>query len=189
MNLVQRLASLATGRLIWMLVGLNLINLGFFQYYYSRINHLGGKSLIYPDTTFGYTPQELYGIFDAMTSNGRPLYAFMEGTVDMVFPIVYGALFFFLLIYTLTRKARLKSILSYLICLPLLAIGFDYVENINLIQLANSFPEMSEGKINFTSWMTKGKWMFLIGTLIAIITLLFIPSKQKPRRSSRGVGG
>ena len=127
------------------------------------------------DTSFSYTPTRLYEIISGYTYEVRMLYIYQRFTFDFIWPLVYGA-FIILTSWYLIEKTNLKY--KKLRLLPIIAVGFDLLENILVSLLMYSYPYQSYFLAIIASSFTTLKWLTLSLSFI-IIMILFINNLSK----------
>jgi len=82
---------------------------------------------------------------------GRKTYLSNQIPVDMVYPLLFGISYCLVLAYFLNKLNKLKTPLAYLCLLPFLAGAMDYAENIEIIALLNSYPDINKSSVTITS--------------------------------------
>ncbi len=107
-----------------------------------------------------------------MQQAGRDKLRLFSGVIDMVYPLVYGALLFLLLRKLTSSLSAQTSWLKYVCSLPIIAAVFDYIENINILIMLGTFPNISSIQAMFDSAATSLKWAFLMLALLAFFAML-----------------
>ena len=135
------------------------------------------------DLQFGFTRTHAFEILNNLGDKGRSLYQTLEWTMDVAYPLAYGC-FFTLLTLFLFKKLNIRPSLRPLGLLTLVGVCFDFLENMGILNLINSFPNLSDSAVNFASianilkWITAGAGMLLaIGTLILWVFKRFSGTK------------
>ena len=123
---------------------------------------------IYPnmlDLLFGFNALDVQKTFEALGETGRTQYIYSSLILDTAFPIIYGLLFFTLLL-------KLKEERAFILSLPLMAVIFDLCENISISLMMSSdlFYEISESQIFISSALNQCKWVLCI--LVIVILLI-----------------
>jgi hypothetical protein len=119
----------------------------------------------YLDTKLFYSEETVYQYISSYGEEGINMYHQVQ-ILDMIYPLIYGiflASFFY-------RKKLLK-----LYFIPLLAIVFDYSENISIYFLLENFPKQLPNLVVASSLATSLKWLS-ITTSISI--LLYFDCKK-----------
>ncbi len=160
---------------------LGLLFLFFMSYlfpsYQSELNDIAGKKVQVLDTRFSYTKNEVLQLFKDFKIDGREKVKFVSGVVDMIYPIIYG-IFLFLLMTKLTSRFSNKK-LKIIIFLPLIGMLFDYVENFSILNMLNSYPNISKTQVFVSSSATSFKWLFLYTSILLILVLTVIKVLKK----------
>jgi len=120
------------------------------------------------DTSFFYSADDLYRIAGAYGENGRRLYVRSRFTFDAIWPFVY-AVFLTTAISWIYRRAfvpRSRWRLANLA--PLLAAGFDYLENVSTSIVMLRYPARTPVVDRLAPFFTLSKWT-LIGASFALL--------------------
>lgn len=156
-----------------MIIVLAVVFLFFMLYlfptYQAEINDIAGYEIQLLDGRFSYTKTVVTKAFEAMGGEGRKMYQFIVGFIDMIYPVVYGCLFFLLLV-KLTKR-NLSSRLKLIYFIPLMAVLFDYIENIGILKMLNNYPSIPESQVNINSLATSMKWIFVLLSLLPVFVL------------------
>jgi hypothetical protein len=123
---------------------------------------------------FAHQSIEAYG------EAGRAVYRTIELTADVIYPIIYGLAFAFLIAYFWSRIApRLRW-------LPLLAVAtvlFDYAENAMIVTMLNSYPEQSDLVAQMSAIFSLCKWVLVFAimglALVGFVIWLVRPKAQQ----------
>ena len=111
-----------------------------------------------------YTPVEARDFLKNIGERGRKIYAATELTLDLLFPIVYGALFSILLIHVYPRESG-----KNLLLVPVLAVLADIGENFTAAYLALQFDGQVSSVARLAAVFTLVKSVLLAITLILIL--------------------
>ncbi len=128
----------------------------------------GGNTVI--DLHFSYTPDQAYQLLDSYGPDGRKYYFFAEATADTVYVLIYTLFFLGLLVWLYKNKIHREERLKILLALPVIALCFDFLENICVLTLLTRFPERLDQLAYLSAIFTGGKWLFALLTLTAIVT-------------------
>jgi membrane-anchored glycerophosphoryl diester phosphodiesterase (GDPDase) len=91
-----------------------------------------------------------------------------------------------LLGYILNKLGKFESRLFYLCYIPMLSGLFDYLENIGIILMLRSYPEISQGLIQTTSIFSVCKSFMTTIFFVTLIILLLILAVVKRKRQHKG---
>ncbi len=105
----------------------------------------------------GYSVEYAKFLLDSLGPEGRSLYLSHQIPIDMVYPFLFAICFSFLLSYQLRRAFKQSSWIQWMSLVPLAAGFFDYLENIGIIVMLKSYPDVSDGWIQMTCAFTVTK--------------------------------
>lgn len=134
-----------------------------------------------PDSIFRYDEKYLHKFFRVIKDDGCQFYAFTELTLDMLFPCVYGSMFFILLWKLLDSFSYRKLLLL----LPMLSVIADVLENLALSYLALNPDVLSttfSAIATFAAICTATKWSCILLSASAIVILAIC--KLRSRRTA-----
>lgn len=116
------------------------------------------------DSRRWYTPVEARDFLKNIGERGRKIYAATELTLDLLFPIVYGALFSILLIHVYARETG-----KNLLLVPVLTALADIGENLTAAYLTLQFDGQVSSLARVAAVFTLVKSVLLAITLILIL--------------------
>ena len=122
----------------------------------------------------GYNQEYVNELFRTLGENGRETYLTNQIPVDMIYPLLFGLTYSLLLGYLLKKLNKLKSPFIYLCLLPIIAGIADYLENIGIITMLNSYPDLTETIVNATNSSSVIKSTSTSIFFIALIVILII---------------
>jgi hypothetical protein len=102
-----------------------------------KIDEMGLTESI--DTNFSFDPSSIYPIVEGYGVEGRAFYIRRRWTFDLVFPLVYGSPFWLTLNKFLPMIPFLEKFKAFA-NLALIAVAFDYLENIVFTILIVLYP-------------------------------------------------
>lgn len=158
---------------ILILLALFLFTNGYvFPTVASRIAEYAGVPSFRPlDLTPAFAPDQAYSSIASLGDGGRRLYAMVELTIDVVYPIVYAFLFFLLARAMLERSQPAPRWLARATLLPFLPAALDLIENAFILALMIEFPDRNDGLALVASVVTTTKLISLIATLLLLVFL------------------
>jgi len=131
----------------------------------------------------GYNKNYVNELFRALGENGREIYLTNQIPVDMIYPLLFGLTYTLLLAYFLKKLNKLKSPYTYLCLLPIFAGIADYLENIGIITMLKSYPDLTEISVNATNTFSVIKSISTSIFFIALIVILIILGIKFVRRN------
>ncbi|WP_196885436.1 hypothetical protein [Aureivirga sp. CE67] len=166
---MKKLQQIANWKIILPLfIFFGIFNFYLFPKYQQIIDEQAHEPIVILDALFDYGKSDVDNLLEAMGEEGRKTYLFMSGIIDSVYPLIYGFLFFFIIL-NLTKKMENKAYL--LAVLPIIAVFFDYIENKYIIKLINKYPNYTSHDVEITSMLTQGKWIFVFLSVVTILIL------------------
>ena len=120
----------------------------------------------------GYDLNYVSELFSSLGENGRQTYLTNQIPVDMIYPLLFGLSYCLLLGYFLKKLNKLNTPFLYLCLLPIIAGISDYLENIGIITMLSSYPELTETSVGITSSFSIIKSTTTSAFFFALIILL-----------------
>jgi hypothetical protein len=152
----------------------------------ARIQQLS-SGLGVPDLLHGFTAADLYARLEAFGEEGRSIYLRAE-LVDLVYPLVYGFFFAFLLALPARRLLRADSPWRLLCLAPLAATLLDYCENACFFTVLLRWPARLDAVASLASVFNVGKWscfaVALPFTVVGLVTLAITALREKRNATS-----
>lgn len=127
----------------------------------------------------GYTPERAYQVLGALGEQGRAFDLKYIVPLDFPFPLAYG-LFFFVAITVMARTLFPKLRYPWLVgTTGLLAMLFDWLENLVIITLLRKYPARLDGVVGMGSAFTQLKWLFNLASVALLLCGLGALAIQK----------
>jgi hypothetical protein len=159
--MLKRLATRVIDGASWVRVGLLLLAyvacVSVLNFADARIQQLS-SGLGVPDLLHGFTAAELHARLEAFGDEGRRIYLRAE-LVDLVYPLVYGAFFAFLIALPARRLLPEGSSWRLLCLAPLAATLLDYLENACFFTILLRWPARLDAVASLASAFNIGKWL------------------------------
>lgn len=109
-----------------------------------RVMHFSGGMKLLDMIPFGYSVQYVNTLLKSLGEMGRNAYLYNQLPLDMIYPFMFGLTYCMVLAWFLEKIGKFKGLFVYLCLLPLVAGFFDYLENIGIITMLNSYPDNSD---------------------------------------------
>ena len=139
----------------------------------------GGANIL--DFEFGYTYEKAYNMLTALGAEGRTFYITKILPMDYPFPLTYMLLYTGFIALLIKHTKQRKSYV-FLLFAPVLAMLFDWTENIGIITMLNSYPNLPEWAVTVASIFGMLKTVFTVGSIAIIGFLLIIFAYSRIRR-------
>ena len=127
----------------------------------------GGDSS--PDTSFFYTPADLYRMAEAYGAAGRSAYIRARLTFDVVWPVVYALFLVTGISWLYGRAFSPGSLWQRANLAPLLGILLDYMENLSTSLVMWRYPARTPVVDSLAPLFTATKWVFVGGSMILLL--------------------
>lgn len=114
-----------------------------------------------PDTSFFYTPRDLYQMAEAYGEQGRQAYVRARFTFDLVWPLVYALFLVTAISWVFGRAFAPGSRWQRANLAPLLGALFDYLENLSTSLVMLRYPDQTPVVDLLAPLFTLSKWSLL----------------------------
>jgi hypothetical protein len=122
------------------------------------------------DLQFAYSRQKVFSMLEAYGEVGRNFYLTIELTADLIYPLIYTLLLCMLIVFLFEKLNAGAVLISRILLLPLLALVFDYLENIMLIMMLQLYPATDGTLALAASFFTSAKWVAALLSMVACLT-------------------
>ena len=179
MKLLDRIKKLATLRIILLFLVLTIVVAIVMMGYINPQILALSEGLPILDSRLGYTFAEANHLFTVLGEQGRQLYTTLQ-ILDLIFPLGYGISMTLALTGIITRLFPEGHSMEKTILIPILAMIFDYLENITIAVLIASYPNLSPLVVDIANIFTLLKWssIILALALLAILAILALGKKK-----------
>lgn len=162
-KLLDLLTKLATGKLVVVFLLLVIAVEAFIlPAIYPRFETL--------DIQPSYSPEKAYQLIDSYGEAGRQYYAFIELTLDAVFPLLLALFFGSLMIYLFRRVFPLGSFCQKLPLLGPITMLVDYLENTSIVVMLLNYPRRLDLLAQAANLFTVAKFV-LYGLELILIAI------------------
>jgi hypothetical protein len=131
-------------------------------------------SSVSPDTSFFYSPSDLHQIAESYGPDGRQAYIATRWTFDLIFPVVYMGFLASGISWLFQKCCSKESRLSIVNLFPMVGGLFDYLENIAASLFMFQYPEITAGLPILTPIFSLIKWIIIMLSFLAYISLLVL---------------
>jgi len=127
----------------------------------------GGASS--PDTSFWYTPAELYQTAEAYGPAGRQAYIRARWTFDVIWPVVYTVFLAATLSWVYRHAVTASSPWLRVNLVPIVGMGLDYLENLATSLVMARYPAELPVVAQLAPVFTLSKWLFVNGSFVLLL--------------------
>jgi hypothetical protein len=142
-------------------------------------------SAVSPDTSFFYTPSDLYRISGSYGEEGRQAYVRARFTFDLIWPLVYTLFLATAISWVFGKAFAPESRWQRANLAPLLGALFDYLENLSTSLVMLRYPAQTPVVDLLAPLFTALKWGFLGASFVllcgGIAVAIWRWMKQRPR--------
>ena len=123
-----------------------------------------------PDLSFYYSAQDLYHMAEVYGDQGRGAYVRARFTFDLIWPLVYTFFLCTAISWVYTRAFTADSLWRGANLAPVLAILFDYLENLSVSLVMLRYPHPTNVVDSLAPLFTMLKWVLVIGSVGLLFT-------------------
>ena len=188
-SLIRFMQKYSTGKVILVLFALTMtVYLTMLSYSIPAVTAFAPELPIFDLSPAGYSFAYASELLNALGAEGRDIYLSTQLPIDFIYPGLFSITYSLLLVWLFGKTFSGNSKIYYFALVPFLAGMFDYAENVFIIKMINSFPELQVTTVKIASTLTilKSSFTMLFFTLLIIgFVLLF---KQKVSNIPNRVG-
>jgi hypothetical protein len=119
-----------------------------------RVQHYAPDTALFDLSPAGYTHVQALTLLQSLGPEGRDAYLFPQLALDFVYPGLFAICYSLMLIRVYAKRFQAQSKLRYLALLPAFGGLCDYVENILIIRMIRTFPDVTETLVSVASGFT-----------------------------------
>ena len=187
--LISFMQKHSTGKVIVLLFVLTMaVYLTMLSYSIPAVTVFAPQLPIFDLSPFGYSFNYANELLDTLGPEGRNLYLSTQLPLDFIYPGLFSITYSLLLVWLFGKTFNAGSKIYYFALVPFFAGIFDYAENVFIIKMINSFPDLQVATVKTASTFTilkSGFTMFFFVLLIAGFALL---CKQKLSNNRNRLG-
>ena len=178
--LISFIQKHSTGRVIIVLFTFTMsVYLTMLSYSIPAVSVFAPELPIFDLTPLGYSYNYANELLGTLGDEGRNLYLYTQLPLDFIYPGLFSITYSFLLIWLFGKTFSRDSKVYYFALVPILAGIFDYVENVFIIKMINSFPDLQVTTVKVASTFTILKSSFTMIFFILLIAGFALICKHK----------
>jgi len=167
----------STGKVVSVLFFLTMtVYIAMLSYSIPAVSAFAPELLIFDLSPFGYSFNYANELLMMLGEEGRNLYLSTQLPLDFIYPGLFSITYSLLLTWLFGKTFNVNSKVYYFALIPFSAGIFDYAENIFIIKMIISFPDLEITTVKIASMFTilkSGFTMFFFIFLIVGFALLF----------------
>lgn len=122
----------------------------------------------------GYDLDYVDKLFETLGEGGRGKYLTSQIPVDMFYPLLFGLSYSLLFGYFLKKLNMYNAPYFYLCFLPIIVMIFDYLENIGIIIMLKTYPQLTPNLVDTISVFSTLKSVLASVVFICLVIILTI---------------
>ena len=122
-----------------------------------------------PDTSFFYSPEDLFELAEVYGEDGRLAYVRARFTFDLVFPLAYVFFLAATISWLLKNSLAAESPWRILNLAPIIGGVFDLLENSATSLVMAGYPERRLWAAQLAPILTLIKWVFVYGSFVILV--------------------
>ncbi|GAA6135800.1 hypothetical protein NBRC116188_25900 [Oceaniserpentilla sp. 4NH20-0058] len=179
-NLIRFIRKYSTGKIVISFFVLTMaVYLTMLSYSIPAVTAYAPHLPIFDLSPTGYSFSYAYELLDTLGSEGRDLYLYTQLPLDFIYPGLFSITYSLLLVWLFGKTFKEKSKVYYFALVPFLAGIFDYAENVLIVNMIMSFPELQITTVKIASIFTLLKSSFTLVFFMLLILGIVLLIKQK----------
>lgn len=180
--MISKFQKYASGRLVLILFCVTIcVYLAMLLHFIPSVLEQAPKMKLFDMSPVGYTHAYAKNLLEAIGPEGRRVYLTQQLPLDFIYPGLFAITYTLMLVWLFSKRYDRESKIYFLAMIPLLSGMFDYFENVMIILMLRSFPQLSPGLVRISSIFSIAKSV----TTIAFFLLFFyglsmLALKKKP---------
>lgn len=182
---IRSIQKHSTGKVVSVLFLLTMV-VYFSMLFYSipAVSMFAPELPIFDLSPAGYSFAHADELLNTLGIEGRATYLSTQLPIDFIYPGLFSITYSLLLVWLFGKTFSIHSKIYYFALVPFLAGMFDYAENIFIIKMINSFPELQASTVKIASTLTILKSSFTTFFFILLVVGFALLVKQKLRNSA-----
>jgi len=179
-RLVEYIQKIATGKTVLKFFIPAMAVYGIMLLYtIPRVGQYAPKMKLFDLLPAGYSFEYANELLFVLGVEGRELYLYLQLPMDFIYPGLFAVSCCLLLSWLFTKSLNSSSKMFYLCFVPLAAGLFDYLENIGIILMLRSYPDITESLVSITSILTILKSAFTTAFFVLLLLGVILLMKCK----------
>jgi hypothetical protein len=183
MMMLGKLNRKPSGQLVLWLFGITIcVYLAIIFYSIPAVLEQAPEMKLFDMSPGGYSYEYATELLEVIGPEGREKYLRLQLPIDFIYPGLFAVTYTLMLIWVFSMRFRAESKIFIMALVPAAAGLFDYIENIGIVMMIKSYPNLSSGLVQFTSTFSILKSIMTIASYILLTYgLLLLAAKRKHR--------
>ncbi|MCU7935665.1 MAG: hypothetical protein KZQ99_12425 [Candidatus Thiodiazotropha sp. (ex Dulcina madagascariensis)] len=183
---VRLLQKYATGRVVLVLFTLTMVvYLTMLFYSIPAVVSFAPDMTLFDLSPSGYTFDYAVALLEALGPKGRTTYLTLQLPLDFFYPGLFAITYSLLLIWLFRKGTKAGSKILYFALVPIFAGLFDYIENVYIVIMLKSFPDIPSRIVESASLFTilKSSFTTIFFVLFFWALIRFVKEKRSVVRA------
>lgn len=182
MKLIKKLQQYSSGPVVFLFfVATMLVYLTILFHTIPAVLDKAPDMKLFDMSPGGYSPTYAQELLRAIGPTGRETYLTQQLPIDFIYPGLFAVTYTLMLFWIFKKSCNETSKVFLLAFVPAAAGLFDYLENLCIISIIQSFPDLNPKLVHISSLFSITKSVFTIGFYILLLYgffLFFIKKKN-----------
>jgi len=188
-KLIAFIQNVATGRaVLGVFIPAMVVYVIMLLYTIPQVQQYAPGIKLFDLSPTGYSYAYAIELLGALGIEGRNLYLYQQLPMDFIYPGLFAVSCCLLLSWLFVKSLNSNSKMFYLCFVPAAAGLFDYLENIGIVRMLLSYPNVAESLVSITSYLTilKSAFTTTFFALLLLGVILFIKCKWADNMRYKG---
>lgn len=144
-----------------------------------RVEQYAPEMRLFDLSPTGYSFVYAIELLRVLGVKGRDLYMYQQLPLDFIYPGLFAVSCCLVLSWLFAKSLNANSKMFFLCFVPVAAGLFDYLENIGIVRMLISYPNVAESLVSITSFLTilKSGFTTAVFVLLLLGVVLFLKRK------------
>jgi len=185
MKLLSFMQRLSTGKVVLaLIIPTIIVYFTMLLYTIPQVSAYAPGINLFDLSPTGYSFEYAIKLLDTLGSDGRELYLYRQLPLDFIYPGLFAGSCSLLLSWLLLKTQKTNSKLFCFCYIPVAAGLFDYLENIFIVSILASYPNVSQVSISIASLMTIAKSVLTTVFFVLLILGVILNLKKNGKVTS-----
>jgi hypothetical protein len=177
---IRLMQKYSTGKVVSILFAMTmLVYFTMLAYSIPAVTAFAPELPIFDLSPLGYSFSYASELLNALGIEGRGIYLSTQLPLDFIYPGLFSVSYSLLLVWLFGKTFSENSKVYYFSLVPFLAGMFDYAENVFIIKMINSFPNLQSTTVEIASALTIMKSSFTLFFFVLLTVGFNLLFKQK----------
>ena len=152
LNFLKKWAS--GQRVLWFFIATTVVYLTMLLYTLPAVERFAQGKELFDLSPTGYSYKDAVSLLEALGAEGRDVYLNLQLPIDFIYPGLFAIAYSLLLTWIFSKSYAAHSAIYYFAVIPFCAGLFDYLENIGILGMIKSYPNVPRELVIVSSTFT-----------------------------------